>query len=86
MVKKIKTFFGLNTNYKFEINDVIATIYLLCAVLGIAGLNSTPLFLIGSILSFCTCFVSRKINLVVLNGALFLLNLIATLRLLAICL
>ena len=82
---KIKAFFGLNTRYKFEINDLIATIYLLCAVFGISGLNVTPLFLIGSVLGFVTCFSGRKINLVVLNGALFLLNLITTLKLLAIC-
>ena len=43
----MKNFFQLNTKYRFDINDIVAFIYVLCAVLGIIGLNVTPLFLLA---------------------------------------
>ena len=70
----MKEFFQLNQPYKFEINDLIALIYLCCAVLGMCGINPTPLFAIGSAIGFVTCFSARRINLVVLNTALLVLN------------
>ena len=51
-----------------------------CAVVGIIGLNPTPLFLIGSTIGVITCYKARKINLVVLNGSLFILNLVTAIK------
>ena len=72
----MKKFFELNKKYQFEINDIIATIYLLCTILGMMEINVVPLFLIGSAIGMATCFSAHRINLVVLNGALFLLNIV----------
>lgn len=66
--------FELNKPYKFDINDIISAIYVLCAVLGIAGLNVTLLFFFGSLLGVATCLSARRINIAVLNLALFALN------------
>lgn len=67
-------FFELNQKYKFEVNDLISLIYLICACLGIAGADPTPLFAVGSLIGFVTCFSAHRINLVVLNTALLALN------------
>ena len=77
---KIKNFFELNTPYKFDPTDLTATIYLLCTVLGIMGMNVTPLFLLGSAIGTAFCWQARRINLVVLNVALFVLNLVSFIR------
>ena len=45
---KFKNYFELNTTYKFDPTDLTATIYVLCTVLGIMGMNVTPLFLLGN--------------------------------------
>lgn len=39
-------------------------------------MNVTPLFLIGSAIGTAFCWQGRRINLVVLNVALFVLNLV----------
>ena len=72
---KIKNYFELNRKYKFDPTDLTATIYVLCTILGIIGYNVTPLFLIGSAISSAFCWQGKRINLVVLNVALFVLNL-----------
>lgn len=77
---KIKNFFELNNPYKFDPTDLTATIYLLCTVLGIMGMNVTPLFLLGSAIGTAFCWQARRINLVVLNVALFVLNLVSFIR------
>lgn len=77
---KIKNFFELNKPYKFDPTDLTATIYLLCTVLGIMGMNVTPLFLLGSAIGTAFCWQAHRINLVVLNMALFVLNLISFIR------
>lgn len=77
---KIKNFFGLNKPYKFDPTDLTATIYLLCTVLGIMGMNVTPLFLLGSAIGTAFCWQAHRINLVVLNVALFILNLVSFIR------
>lgn len=77
---KIKNFFELNRPYKFDPTDLTATIYLLCTVLGIMGMNVTPLFLLGSAIGTAFCWQARRINLVVLNVALFVLNLVSFIR------
>jgi hypothetical protein len=77
---KIKNFFELNRPYKFDPTDLTATIYLLCTVLGIMGMNVTPLFLLGSAIGTAFCWQAHRINLVVLNVALFVLNLVSFIR------
>lgn len=73
---KIKNWFELNQKYKFEVTDLITLIYVLCTVLGIMGMNITPLFLIGSIIATAFSWQGHRINLIVLNASLFLLNLV----------
>ena len=77
---KIKNFFELNNPYKFDPTDLTATIYLLCTVLGIMGMTVTPLFLLGSAIGTAFCWQAHRINLVVLNVALFVLNLVSFIR------
>lgn len=77
---KIKNFFELNKPYKFDPTDLTATIYLLCTALGIMGMNVTPLFLLGSAIGTAFCWQAHRINLVVLNVALFILNLVSFIR------
>jgi hypothetical protein len=77
---KIKNFFELNKPYKFDPTDLTATIYLLCTILGIMGMNVTPLFLLGSAIGTAFCWQAHRINLVVLNVALFVLNLVSFIR------
>ena len=80
MMNKIKNFFELNATYKFDVTDITAVIYVVCAVIGIIGGNPTPLFLIGSAISTAFCWQARRINLIVLNVALFALNLVSFIR------
>ena len=72
----MKKFFELNKPYQFDIGDVTAVIYLLCTVFGIMDYNITPLFLLGSAIGLATCWKAKRLNLVVLNGAMFILNLV----------
>lgn len=60
--------------YQFDINDLISIIYVLYVVGIISGLNMTPLFFVGCIISFIACFKAKKINLVVINLAFVILN------------
>ena len=60
--------------YVFDINDLICLVYLLCVVGIMCGLNMTPLFFIGCVVSFVACFKAKKINLVVMNFAFVILN------------
>lgn len=80
MVTKIKNYFELNQKYKFDVTDLTAFIYVLCTILGIIGVNVTPLFLIGSAIGTAFCWQARRINLIVLNGSLFVLNLVSFIR------
>ena len=73
----MKKYFELDKPYKFDPTDLTAIIFTACSVLGIAtSINITPLFLLGSIIGFTTCFKARRINLVALNGSLLVLNLV----------
>ena len=60
--------------YVFDINDLICLVYLLCVVGIMCGLNMTPLFFIGCVVSFVACFKAKRINLVVINLAFVILN------------
>ena len=77
----MRKYFNLNRPYEFDINDIVAAIYLVCAILGIMEINATPLFFIGSAIGVVTCAAAHKINLVVLNGALFVLNAVNLIKL-----
>ena len=80
MFTKLKNYFELNQKYKFDVTDLTAFIYVLCTIFGIIGLNVTPLFLIGSAIGTAFCWQARRINLIVLNGSLFVLNLVSFIR------
>lgn len=80
MFAKLKNYFELNQKYKFDVTDLTALIYVLCTILGIIGVNVTPLFLIGSAIGTAFCWQARRINLIVLNGSLFVLNLVSFIR------
>jgi hypothetical protein len=75
MLKKFINYFELNKPYQFDITDITAPIYAMCAIGIMLGYNMNILFFIGSAISTATCWQAKRINLVVLNGALFLLNL-----------
>lgn len=79
----MKQFFELTTPYKFDPTDLTAIIYFVCAVLGVMDYNVTFLFLLGSTISVAFCWQAHRINLVVLNGALFLLNLVNFIKMIA---
>jgi hypothetical protein len=73
----MKKYFELNKPYEFDPTDLTAIIFTVCSVLGIAtSINIIPLFLLGSIIGFATCFKARRINLIALNGSLLVLNLV----------
>lgn len=78
---KLKNFFELNKPYQFDPTDLTAIIYTVCAIFGSIGHNVTVLFLIGSIIGVATCYQARRINLVILNVALFGLNVVNFIKL-----
>ena len=75
MVNKLKTYFNLDRSYEFDITDITALIYTICAVGVICGCDMTILFFIGSTIETIFCLQARRINLVVLNVALWFMNL-----------
>ena len=72
----MKEFFELNKPYKFDVTDLTALIYVIAAILGVMGVNPTIPFFIGATISTAFCWQARRINLIVLNVALFGLNLV----------
>lgn len=76
----MRAFFELTRPYKFDVTDLTAIIYVLCAVLGSIGYNVTILFLIGSLISTVFCWQARRINIIVLNVALLGLNLVGFIK------
>ena len=75
IITKLKTYFNLNRAYEFDITDITALIYTICAVGVICGIDMTILFFIGSTIATLFCLQARRINLVVLNVALWFMNL-----------
>ena len=73
-MNKLKTFFNLNCPYKFDITDITAFIYTICAIGVIMGEDMTILFFIGSTIATAFCLSVRRINLVILNVALWCMN------------
>ena len=74
-MKKIINYFNLNRTYQFDITDITALIYTICAIGVIMGADMTILFFIGSTIATLFCLQARRINLVVLNVALWFMNL-----------
>lgn len=73
-MNKIKTYFNLNRPYEFDITDITAIIYTICAVGVIGGIDMTILFFIGSAIATAFCWQARKLNLVLLNVSMFAMN------------
>lgn len=74
MIKAIIKFFNLTERYRFDVTDLTALIYLACTIGIMCGANMNLLFFIGSIISTAFCWQAHKINLIVLNAALLILN------------
>lgn len=74
-MKKIANFFNLNHAYEFDITDITALIYTICAVGVICGCDMTILFFIGSTIATIFCWQARRLNLILLNVALWFMNL-----------
>lgn len=72
MMTKFKKYFNLAAPYKFDPTDLTAIIYAVCAVLGIAGKDTSLLFLIGSTIGTAFCWQAHRVNLIILNVALFI--------------
>ena len=73
-MNKLKTFFNLNRSYEFDITDITAIIYTICAVGVIGGENMTIPFFIGSAIATAFCWQAHKLNLVLLNVSMFAMN------------
>lgn len=74
-MKKIVNYFKLNHPYQFDITDITALIYTICAIGVIMGEDMTILFFIGSTVATIFCLQAKRINLVILNVALWFMNL-----------
>lgn len=74
-MNKIKQFFHLDQAYQFDVTDITAIIYTICAIGVICGLDMTILFFIGSTVATVFCWQARRVNLIVLNVALWFMNL-----------
>lgn len=73
-MKKLINYFELNRAYQFDITDITALIYVVCAMGVMMGMNMTILFTIGATIATAFCWQARRINLVVLNVALWAMN------------
>ena len=73
-MKKLLNFFELNRAYQFDITDITALIYTICAVGVMMGMNMTILFTIGATIATAFCWQAKRVNLVVLNVALWAMN------------
>ena len=73
-MNKIKTFFSLDRPYEFDITDITCIIYTICAMGVMLGADMTVLFFIGSLIATVFCWQARRLNLVLLNVALFAMN------------
>ena len=73
-MKRLINYFELNRTYQFDITDITALIYVVCAMGVMMGVNMTILFTIGATIATAFCWQARRINLVVLNVALWAMN------------
>lgn len=75
MIKKLKAYFNLDRPYEFDVTDITALIYTICAIGVMCGADMTILFFIGSTVATVFCWQARRVNLIVLNVALWFMNL-----------
>ena len=73
-MKKLINYFDLEHKYVFDITDITAIIYTICAMGVMLGCDMTVLFFIGSAIATAFCWQARRLNLVLLNVALFAMN------------
>ena len=73
-MKRIANYFNLNRPYEFDITDITAIIYTICAVGVIGGVNMTIPFFIGSAIATAFCWQAHRLNLVLLNVSMFAMN------------
>jgi hypothetical protein len=73
-MKNIIKFFNLDRPYEFDITDITCIIYTICAMGVMLGADMTVLFFIGSAIATAFCWQARRLNLVLLNVALFAMN------------
>ena len=73
-MKKIVNYFNLDRPYEFDITDITAVIYTFCAIGVMLGADMTVLFFCGSLIATAFCRQARRLNLVLLNVALFAMN------------
>ena len=73
-MKKLINYFDLEHRYVFDITDITAIIYTICAIGVMLGCDMTVLFFIGSAIATAVCWQARRLNLVLLNVALFAMN------------
>lgn len=73
-MNKLKTYFNLDCPYKFDVTDITALIYTICAIGGMIGVNMTILWCIGATIATAFCWQAKRINLIVLNVALWIMN------------
>ena len=73
-MNKIKTYFNLDRPYKFDATDFTALIYTVCVIGGMMGANMTILWCIGASIGLAFCWQARKLNLVILNAVLWIMN------------
>ena len=74
MINKLKTFFNLDRPYEFDVTDLTSVIYMICAIGVILGADMSVLFFIGSAIATAFCWQARKLNLVLLNVSMFMMN------------
>ena len=75
MIKKITNYFNLNHAYEFDVTDITALIYTACAIGVMCGVDMTVLFFIGATIATAFCWQARRLNLILLNVALWFMNL-----------
>lgn len=74
MKNKLIEFFELTSPYKFDVGDITAAIYTVCVIGVLCGVDMTVLFFVGSFIATLFCWQAKRINLIVLNLALFVMN------------
>lgn len=74
-MKKLINYFNLNRTYEFDVTDVTAIIYTICAIGVMCGIDMTILFFIGATIATAFCWQARRLNLILLNLSLWCMNL-----------
>ena len=73
-MQRIREYFELKGKYQFEVGDLTALLYTVCAVGCMLGYNMTVLFTIAATISAAVCWKAKRVNLVVLNLAFWVMN------------